>query len=91
MGNSTRTCQADGMWSGSEPTCIGESNVLRMFKAYPKINFGKIFISSFTLGASIAIISVVCTQANCAKSNVNRLLVIYQLLVSMEANTPSSK
>ena len=21
VGNMTRTCQADGMWSGSEPTC----------------------------------------------------------------------
>ena len=21
VGNDTRTCQADGMWSGSEPTC----------------------------------------------------------------------
>ena len=21
MGDNTRTCQADGMWSGSEPTC----------------------------------------------------------------------
>ena len=24
VGDSTRMCQADGMWSGSEPTCIGE-------------------------------------------------------------------
>ena len=23
-GNITRTCQEDGMWSGSEPTCDGE-------------------------------------------------------------------
>ena len=23
VGNSTRTCQATGMWSGSEPTCQG--------------------------------------------------------------------
>jgi len=24
-GNSTRECQADGQWSGSEPTCEGQS------------------------------------------------------------------
>ena len=24
-GNSTRTCQADGQWSGSEPTCEGQN------------------------------------------------------------------
>ena len=27
VGDSTRTCQADGMWSGNEPTCISESNL----------------------------------------------------------------
>ena len=27
MGNSTRMCQLDGMWSGSEPTCISEPNL----------------------------------------------------------------
>ena len=26
VGDSTRMCQADGMWSGSEPTCISEAN-----------------------------------------------------------------
>ena len=26
VGDSTRMCQADGMWSGSEPTCISEPN-----------------------------------------------------------------
>ena len=25
VGNNTRTCQADGMWSGSAPTCQGTS------------------------------------------------------------------
>ena len=24
-GNTTRECQADGQWSGSEPTCEGQS------------------------------------------------------------------
>ena len=38
----TRTCQADGVWSGSEPTCISESNLLRMFKAYPKVDLSSI-------------------------------------------------
>ena len=33
----TRTCQANGVWSGNEPTCISESNLLKMFKAYPKV------------------------------------------------------
>ena len=27
VGSNTRTCQADGMWSGNEPTCISESNL----------------------------------------------------------------
>ena len=27
VGDSTRMCQADGMWSGSEPTCISESSL----------------------------------------------------------------
>ena len=27
VGGSTRICQADGMWSGSEPTCISESSL----------------------------------------------------------------
>ena len=27
VGNSIRTCQADGMWSGNEPTCISKSNL----------------------------------------------------------------
>ena len=28
VGDSTRMCQADGMWSGSEPTCISKSNLI---------------------------------------------------------------
>ena len=28
MGNSTRTCQATGNWSGNEPACISESNLV---------------------------------------------------------------
>ena len=28
VGDSTRICQADGMWSGSEPTCISESSLI---------------------------------------------------------------
>ena len=27
LGENSRTCQADGMWSGSEPTCISEPNL----------------------------------------------------------------
>ena len=27
VGDSTRMCQADGMWSGSEPTCISKPNL----------------------------------------------------------------
>ena len=27
VGDNNRTCQADGMWSGNEPTCISESNL----------------------------------------------------------------
>ena len=27
VGDSTRMCQADGMWSGNEPTCISEPNL----------------------------------------------------------------
>ena len=27
VGDSTRICQADGMWSRSEPTCISEPNL----------------------------------------------------------------
>ena len=27
VGNSTRMCQADGVWSGNEPTCMSESNL----------------------------------------------------------------
>ena len=27
MGDNTRTCQADGMWSGNQPTCMSESNL----------------------------------------------------------------
>ena len=23
VGDSTRTCQTDGMWSGNDPTCLG--------------------------------------------------------------------
>ena len=34
---------------------------------------------------------IVCMQSNCGKSNVNRLWIIYQLLVSMETNRPSRK
>ena len=34
----TRTCQADGMWSGNRATCISESNLLIMFN--PKLIFG---------------------------------------------------
>ena len=26
VGDSIRRCQADGMWSGNEPTCISKSN-----------------------------------------------------------------
>ena len=26
-GDNSRICQADGMWSGSEPTCISESSM----------------------------------------------------------------
>ena len=28
VGDSTRMCQADGMWSGSEPTCISKPNLI---------------------------------------------------------------
>ena len=27
VGDSTRMCQADGIWSGNEPTCISEPNL----------------------------------------------------------------
>ena len=29
MGNITRTCQANGVWSGNPPSCSCESNLLR--------------------------------------------------------------
>ena len=29
-GNSMRTCQTGGAWSGSDPTCDGKYNVLRI-------------------------------------------------------------
>ena len=28
VGDSTHMCQADGIWSGSEPTCISEPNLI---------------------------------------------------------------
>ena len=34
----TRTCQADGVWSGIRATCVSESNLLRMFNT--KLIFG---------------------------------------------------
>ena len=29
-GNNTRTCQASGAWSGSDPTCDGKYSVLKI-------------------------------------------------------------
>ena len=41
MGNITRTCQANGVWSGNPPTCICESNLL---KQTPKLILAKFLI-----------------------------------------------
>ena len=41
MGNITRTCQANGVWSGNPPTCICESNLLRQT---PKLILAKFLI-----------------------------------------------
>ena len=85
-GNSTRTCQANGMWSGNEPTCISESNLLRMVMAHSKIDFGKIFSSPCILGVCIAIISVafILWDVYCKQ-------IVPQLLISMETNMPTCK
>ena len=34
IGNAIRTCESDGMWSGTEPTCVGK--FLSDFKIYFK-------------------------------------------------------
>ena len=40
----TRTCQANGVWSGIAPSCASESNLLKIFKTYPRVDFSLIFV-----------------------------------------------
>lgn len=54
VGSSRRTCQADGMWSGVQPTCIGK--VLTQ----PKVQGGMVLLQTLRLICGYVLDSVLC-------------------------------